>query len=105
MDIVESVCDVGEKKLTDNSESILREHNVVLAKYGQDLYVQQITVKSNYPTEKGRKEKCLRLIGNLEELMSENPEQHEIILTVDGAEELKQFIELWLKQQKGDSVS
>lgn len=88
---------------TNNSISLLQKHNVVLSKYGQDLYVDQTTIKSNYPTEEGKNEECLRLIGNLEWLMDrENPDQHEIILTLDGAKELRDYLELWVNKQSGE---
>jgi hypothetical protein len=88
--------------MTDK-KCILHEHNVILAKYGQDLYVDQVTITSKYPTEKGKKEKCLKLIGNLEGLMdSKNPDQHENILTIDGVKELKHYLELWLCERSED---
>ena len=90
---------------TNNSDCILREHNVVLNKYGQDLYIDEEIITSNYPDEKGRKENCLKLLGSLEFLMDKkHPDNHSVFLTVDGVRELSCYLKMWLEKQKGDSV-
>jgi len=42
-----------------------RTHHVILTKYGEDIYVDETKVKSNYPDEEGRIENVAVISGNI----------------------------------------
>ncbi len=41
-----------------------RTHHVILTKYGEDIYVDETTIKSSYPDEVGRIENIAVISGN-----------------------------------------
>ena len=68
----------------------LLEHNVILSKYGDDIYVDVMEITSNYPHEKGKKEKVVRIVGNLD--ISFNVYPQELFLTQDSLEEMLKIL-------------
>ena len=43
----------------------ITNHHVILAKYGEDIYIDETTVKSGYPTEGNRIEDVVVISGSL----------------------------------------
>ena len=72
-------------------------HNVILNKYGQDLYVDYMIQDSSYPDDKPF-ESVLRLIGNLTRTFDKDWIKHEIVLNVDGVNELMKLCREFLDE-------
>ncbi len=69
-----------------------RTHHVILTKYGEDLYVDETTVKSSYPDEVGRIENVAIITGNLE------PNDH-LMLTQDNIVELRDILNILITKE------
>ena len=75
-------------------DKVNREHHVILTKYGEDIYVDETTIKSNYPDEKGRIENVITISGNLKKRRP-----MELTLTQDEIFELKKLMDLLLYKE------
>jgi len=51
--------------MTVNLKSREKTHHVILTKYGEDVYVDETTVKNHYSDEKGRIENVVVISGSI----------------------------------------
>jgi hypothetical protein len=70
------------------------EHHVILSKYGEDIYIDETTIKSHYPTEEGRIENVVYISGNLT-----GHEDNSLILTQDAVVELRDVCNLIIEKE------
>lgn len=63
----------------------VKEHHVILTKYGEDIYVDETTIRSNYPDEVGRIENVAVISGSIK--------QKGVILTQDEIVDLKKILD------------
>lgn len=70
------------------------EHHVILCKYGEDIYVDETTIESSYPDEKGRIENVAVISGNC----TERPIM-ELTLTQDGVVELRDILNILIEKE------
>jgi len=61
------------------------EHHIILTKYGEDVYVDETTIRSEYPDEVGRIENIAVISGNLT--------GERVTLTQDEIVELKEILD------------
>ena len=76
--------------LTNKAKS--DEHNVILTKYGADIYIDETTTKSNYPDEKGRIENVAEISGNVD--------YYPLILTQNNIVELRDVLEVLIEKER-----
>ena len=76
-------------------DKVNREHHVILTKYGEDIYVDETIIESNYPDEEGRIENVVTISGNLK---TRRPTM-KLTLTQDEIFELKKLVDLLLYKE------
>ena len=71
------------------------EHHVILNKYGEDMYIDETTIKSGYPDEKGRIENVIYIAGNLT-----GSKNKALILTQSSIVELRNILEIIIDKER-----
>jgi len=71
----------------------ISEHHVIIAKHGEDIYIDEMKIESGYREEKGRIENVITITGNLE------PNDH-LMLTQDEIVELRDILEIIIEKER-----
>ena len=72
----------------------MTDHHVILTKYGEDIYIDEKTVKSQYPDEKGRIENVITIYGDF----TRNDDS--LILTQHNIVELRDILEILIEKER-----
>ncbi len=70
-----------------------KNHHVILTKHGEDIYINETTIKSQYQDEMGRIENVVIITGNLE------PNDH-LKLTQSEIVELRDILEILIEKER-----